>query len=84
MKWKYQNAHVTAKMLYLTELNTEANNWKQLLERFLNVILFLSERGLAFFGSSQRIGDCENGNFLGIIELLSKYDPLLAEHVKCI
>ena len=44
--------------LLLTELNTEANNWKQLLERFLNVILFLSERGLAFWGSSQRIGDC--------------------------
>ena len=34
------------------------------------------------FCSSHRIGDCENGNFLGIIELLSKYDPLLAEHVK--
>ncbi|XP_065658692.1 uncharacterized protein LOC136083215 [Hydra vulgaris] len=48
----------------------------------LDAIIFLSERGLALFGSNQRIGDRANGNFLGIIELLSKYDPLLAEHVK--
>ncbi|XP_065658749.1 zinc finger MYM-type protein 1-like [Hydra vulgaris] len=54
----------------------------KLLERLLNVILFLSERGLALFGSSQHIYDPDNGNFLGIIELLSKYDPILSEHVK--
>ncbi|XP_065672106.1 zinc finger MYM-type protein 1-like [Hydra vulgaris] len=30
----------------------------------------------------QHIYDPDNGNFLGIIELLSKYDPILSEHVK--
>ena len=52
----------------------------KILRRILDVILFLSERGLAFFGPSNPIP--ENGNFLGIIELLSKYDPLLSEHVE--
>ena len=42
----------------------------------------MSERGLALSGSNQQIGDRSNGNFLGIIELLGKYDPLLSEHVK--
>ena len=42
----------------------------------------MSERGLAFRGSSQRIGSINNGNFLGIIELLSRYDPVLQEHIK--
>jgi hypothetical protein len=41
----------------------------------------LSERGFAFRGSSQRIGSIDNGNFLGIIELLSRYDPVLREHM---
>nr|XP_047132434.1 uncharacterized protein LOC124811167 [Hydra vulgaris] len=68
--------------LLLSELKTETENWKKLFQRILDVIIFLSERGLALFGSNQRIGDQVNGNFLGIIELFSKYDPLLAEHVK--
>ena len=52
-----------------------------LLTRILNVIVFLGERGLAFRGTSQRIGDAHNGNFLGLLELLANYDPLLQEHV---
>ena len=32
-------------------------------------------------GLSQRIGDPHNGNFLGIIELVSRYDPVLQLHV---
>ncbi|XP_065675525.1 uncharacterized protein LOC136091744 [Hydra vulgaris] len=64
------------------KLKTETENWKKLFQRILNVIIFLSERGLELFGSNQRIGDQANGNFLGIIELLSKYDPFSAEHVK--
>lgn len=48
----------------------------------MEVIFFSAERGLSFFGFSQRIGDRNNENFLGIIELLSKYDPLLLEHIK--
>ncbi|XP_047127549.1 uncharacterized protein LOC124808473 [Hydra vulgaris] len=67
--------------LLLSKLKTETENWKKLFQRILDVI-FLSERGLALFGSNQRIGDRANGNFLGITELLSKYNPLLAEHVK--
>ncbi|XP_047132442.1 uncharacterized protein LOC124811172 [Hydra vulgaris] len=47
--------------------------------KILDVILFLGERGLAFRGSSQRIGDVGNDNFLGLIEL--HWDPILKEHV---
>lgn len=55
--------------------------WQDLLERLLSIILFLAERGLPFRGDSSKIGDAHNGNFIGIIELLAKYDPLLREHV---
>ena len=62
-------------------LLSEAARWKLSLERIIDVVLFLGERGLSFRGSSQRIGDLHNGNFLGLLELLSHYDPLLREHI---
>jgi len=55
-----------------------------LLRRLFDVTLFLAERGLAFRGDSDRIGDYNNGNFLGILELLAKYDPLLNEHMRSV
>ena len=45
------------------------------------VTLTLAERGLPFQGSNCHIGDVHNGNFLGLIELLARYDPLLQDHV---
>ena len=62
-------------------IEAESVKWYNVLKRIIDVILFLGQRGLAFRGSSQRIGDSNNGNFLGLIELLSHWDPLLKEHV---
>ena len=52
------------------EIDTRKKYWKDLLKRILAVVLFLGERGLAFRGSSDKIDDPNNGNFLGIIQLL--------------
>ena len=51
------------------------------MKRIIDVVIFLGERGLPFRGSSQRIYDLHNGNFLGILELIAHYDPFLQEHV---
>jgi hypothetical protein len=63
------------------QLDSEVEVWKQILRRLLDVTLFLGERGLAFRGETQKIGQSNNGNFLGILELLSHYDPLLEKHL---
>ena len=63
-------------------LQNETNTWKKILRRLLDVTMFLGERGLAFRGKSNRVGDSNNGNFLGILELISHYDPILEEHLK--
>lgn len=42
----------------------------------------MSERGLAFRGSDENINSPNNGNYLGILELISKYDPFLTGHFK--
>ncbi|XP_053989866.1 uncharacterized protein LOC128882312 [Hylaeus volcanicus] len=38
-------------------------------------------QNLAFRGDNERFGSSHNGNYLGILELLSEYDPLLKEHI---
>lgn len=55
---------------------------RQVFERLLSVIQFLAERNLAFRGSVENIGDSHNGNFLGIIELLGKFDPIIQDHLR--
>jgi len=47
------------------------------------MIQFLAERRMAFRGSAnhEAIGDPKNSNFLGMAELLAKFDPVMAEHL---
>ena len=49
----------------------ERRFWRNVLERLIDIALFLSERNLAFRGSKEVLGSPHNGNFLGIFELLA-------------
>ena len=53
----------------------------QVLRRIVSVVKFICVRGLAFRGKNELIGSSNNGNYLGILELLSEYDTFLAEHI---
>ena len=63
--------------VFTLEMNKEISYWKSILQRIVEVIKFLASRGLAFRGGNQIIGNKNNGNYLGCIELLAKFDPLL-------
>ena len=52
-----------------------------MLDRVVEVIKFLAERGLPFRGSDETVGSSNNGNYLGLLELLAKFDPFLSEHI---
>eukprot|EP00918_Siedleckia_nematoides_P048111 GHVU01105364.1.p1 GENE.GHVU01105364.1~~GHVU01105364.1.p1 ORF type:complete len:141 (-),score=11.90 GHVU01105364.1:419-841(-) len=51
-------------------------------KRLIDVIVFLGERGLAFRGGSHLLGVSNNGNYLGMLDLLAKYDSSLAQHIE--
>lgn len=51
-------------------------------EQVITVIQFLSERGLAFQGDNELLGSPHNGNFLSFLEVISKFDPFLFEHIR--
>lgn len=63
-------------------ITSEKERWKAILTRVLDCILFLAERNLALRGKNAELGNPRNGNFLGLIELLARYDTTLAEHVR--
>lgn len=67
--------------LVCEQIAYEISKWREILTRILDTILFLGERGLALRGESHIIGKPNNGNFLGILELISHYDPILRAHL---
>ena len=68
--------------LLVSQIEEEQKYWSALLERIREVVKFLAERGLAFCGSDEKIGSHNNGNSLGLLELLARFDPFIAEHIK--
>lgn len=63
------------------QMESEIEYWTEILKRIVAVIRFLAERGLPFRGTNEVIGSPDNGNYLGIIELLAQFDPLLKGHL---
>ena len=87
--------HRTASLAYLTrkrgstvdcklaeQINNERQYWRHVLERVVAVIITLAERGLPFRGDEEVFGSPHNGNYLGLLELIAKFDPFLANHIE--
>lgn len=66
----------------LSQYNTEISYWKNVLRRIVAVVKFLASRGLAFRGDNEILGSQNNGNYLGCLELISEFDPFLADHIQ--
>ncbi|XP_013854989.1 zinc finger MYM-type protein 1 [Austrofundulus limnaeus] len=60
----------------------EKAHWRSVLTRIIDCILFLAERNLPLRGKNAQLGNPKNGNFLGILELIARYDVTLAEHLR--
>ncbi|XP_067143392.1 zinc finger MYM-type protein 1-like [Centruroides vittatus] len=63
-------------------LNQEKVCLYNIFERLFSVVQFLAERNIAFRGSIENLGDARNGIFLGILELLGKFDPVMQDHIQ--
>ncbi|KAI0231410.1 hypothetical protein LSAT2_018226 [Lamellibrachia satsuma] len=64
------------------QLENEQQNWIELLKSIVAVVTFLAERGHPFRGHTELFGQKDNGNYLGLLDLLSQFDPFLAEHIR--
>lgn len=68
-----------------TMFHEDVNKMREVLKRIIDVVITLSTSNLAFRGhrseDSKNISG-ESGNFLNIIDLLSRYDPVLRSHIE--
>ena len=70
---------------FLTSQYTiQVTYWRNALRRILEIIIYLAQHNIALRGTTghESLGDPKNGPFLGLVELLAKYDPVMEEHVK--
>lgn len=59
----------------------ESKKWYDMLLRLFDITLFLAKQNLAFRGHREQENASNKGNFLELVELLSRYDPILKEHL---
>ncbi len=64
------------------EINRERAHWQAVLARILASVQYLSQNTLAFRGTNAKLYEPNNGNFLGLIEMIAKFDPTIQEHIR--
>lgn len=78
---KFEIEPFTLETSFFNQSENEQEYWKSILIQIVAVIKFLGSRGLTFCGADQTCGSIRNGNFLGILDLLSQFYLLLAAHI---
>lgn len=63
-------------------IRSEKDRWRSVFERLFAIVRYLSQQNLAFLGSVDQIYQPHNGNFLGLVELIAKFDPVMKEHLR--
>lgn len=63
-------------------ISRETLRWNNVLIRLMNITLYLAENNIAFRGTSDKLYTPNNGKFLGLVQLIGKFDPVMQEHLR--
>lgn len=67
-------------------LQQEVKKWREVFSRILDIIKYLAKQNMAFRGHRESVHQLNSsgenqGNFLELVKMMSKYDPVLREHL---
>jgi hypothetical protein len=57
----------------------EAQFWRDVLTRLIQILLFLTAGNIALRGNEGKVNNNSEGNFLCTVKLLAQFDPLLSK-----
>ena len=67
------------------QIQQEKNRWRDILRRLMDCLKYLASQNLAFRGHIEDINSSKNpGNFLSLLQLLAKYDPVMRDHLESV
>ena len=74
--------HQTIDKAAQRQLEKEKDHLRKVLFRIVCIVKFLAKHNLAFRGTNSKLYEDSNGNFLGLVEMLAEFDPVIQEHVR--
>lgn len=63
-------------------IEKEKNHWREVLRRIIASIHYLAKHNDALRSSTDVIHQPNNGKFLGLMEILAKFDPVISKHFR--
>jgi hypothetical protein len=64
------------------EIEREKIRWRHVLIRIIAAVKFCAKHNLSFRGKNEKLYQDNNGNFLGVIEMMGEFDPVMQEHIR--
>ncbi|KAG8434798.1 hypothetical protein GDO86_012953 [Hymenochirus boettgeri] len=87
-KWKdletRLHLHLTIVDTNREQLKSETQHWRNVLTRLIILIRTLATQNIAFRGTSSKLHERNNGNFLKFVEAISEFDVVLEKHIKMV